>query len=462
MFWHESRSTIKYAENLPLDAPVDRAILPEATPTIGFRKWVTTMLSTTQVGKNVILLALLFIYRLQRFHAGFSGKTGSEFRLLTIALMLGNKFLDDNTYTNKTWAEVSGIGVVDIHHMEMEFLQNMKYDLYVSEAGWKEWKATLGRLGSFYEKALNFNTAELPPVTPLMQSFGHKLPSPPSTHHLQYPYGNTGVQQNGYVGLPNPAHGAPYLPPSPLRQQRATSVDLLNSRKRSLDAGSEQPSNKRLHLLPSVNPSPGMLNASSYLPQDPRTASVPPMAYGQPLEGPNNVDIPRLPMPFQTMSTPVSNNNQLAPLSMPVNRAMASVYPPATAAWSQPVTPISAVPANLYQNSIPTLGEMSRTQSNVPSAHTSPVGNSNSPSYFLMNRSSPYRPVRGVNTLLMAPPQAALQTDLRNIDHDQIRYQPLSKANTEHRVGLIPYHYPEGWQGSNANTPIQQNWPYRF
>lgn len=71
------------------------------------------------------------------------GKPGSEFRLLTVALMLGNKceylsqtiasglavlclltlklVLDDNTYTNKTWAEVSGISVQEIHIMEVEF-----------------------------------------------------------------------------------------------------------------------------------------------------------------------------------------------------------------------------------------------------------------------------------------------------------------------------------------------------
>lgn len=49
------------------------------------------MLSTTQVTQNVILLALLFIYRLKRLNPGVKGKVGSEFRLLTVALMLGNK-----------------------------------------------------------------------------------------------------------------------------------------------------------------------------------------------------------------------------------------------------------------------------------------------------------------------------------------------------------------------------------
>jgi hypothetical protein len=67
------------------------SILPETIPSMGFRKWVTTILSTTQVSQNVILLALMFIYRLKKFNPGVRGKKGSEFRLMTIALMMGNK-----------------------------------------------------------------------------------------------------------------------------------------------------------------------------------------------------------------------------------------------------------------------------------------------------------------------------------------------------------------------------------
>lgn len=48
----------------------------------------------TQVSQNVILLALMFIYRLKRLNPGVKGKVGSEFRLLTVALMLGNKCMN--------------------------------------------------------------------------------------------------------------------------------------------------------------------------------------------------------------------------------------------------------------------------------------------------------------------------------------------------------------------------------
>jgi hypothetical protein len=42
------------------------------------------------------------IYRPRKLNPTVRGKPGSEYRLLTVALMLGNKFLDDNTY-EYTW-----------------------------------------------------------------------------------------------------------------------------------------------------------------------------------------------------------------------------------------------------------------------------------------------------------------------------------------------------------------------
>lgn len=52
---------------------------------------MTSVLTTTQVTQNVILLALLFIYRLKMSNSSVRGRPGSEYRLLTVALMLGNK-----------------------------------------------------------------------------------------------------------------------------------------------------------------------------------------------------------------------------------------------------------------------------------------------------------------------------------------------------------------------------------
>ena len=88
LFWFETTAKLNAIENNLDSVPT---LTPEVSPALGFQKWVTTVLSTTQVSQNVVLLALMFIYRLKKFNSAVKGKSGSEFRLLTIALMLGNK-----------------------------------------------------------------------------------------------------------------------------------------------------------------------------------------------------------------------------------------------------------------------------------------------------------------------------------------------------------------------------------
>jgi hypothetical protein len=91
LFWFESTDVLhKAEESSHTSSPVNR-LRDEALPSSGFRKWVVTILTTTQVTQNVILLALLFIYRLKKINPAVKGRSGSEYRLLTVALMLGNK-----------------------------------------------------------------------------------------------------------------------------------------------------------------------------------------------------------------------------------------------------------------------------------------------------------------------------------------------------------------------------------
>lgn len=93
MFWFESPKVLDIAENFTeaMQYTTVQRLTRDAMPVTGFTKWVVTILSTTQVTQEVILLALLFIYRLKKNTPAVDGKSGSEYRLLTVALMLGNK-----------------------------------------------------------------------------------------------------------------------------------------------------------------------------------------------------------------------------------------------------------------------------------------------------------------------------------------------------------------------------------
>jgi hypothetical protein len=108
-----------------------------ASPT--FVSFMQKLLETTQVSQSVIVLSLHYIYRLKERNRTTPAQAGSEFRIAVAGLMMANKFLDDNTYTNKTWSEVSGIELSEINRMEREFLMGVDCNLYVDKPTYRNW-----------------------------------------------------------------------------------------------------------------------------------------------------------------------------------------------------------------------------------------------------------------------------------------------------------------------------------
>ncbi|KAJ9475488.1 PHO85 cyclin CLG1 [Pseudozyma hubeiensis] len=125
-----------------------------------FTDFVRNMLNTTQVSKSVIILALLYIHRLKSKNPGLRGQDGSEFRLFVTALMLANKFLDDHTYTNKTWSELSGLKLKDVTKMEIEFWLGLSSNIHASDADFRSWIGTLEILAERRQLALGAHEAE--------------------------------------------------------------------------------------------------------------------------------------------------------------------------------------------------------------------------------------------------------------------------------------------------------------
>ncbi|WRT63714.1 uncharacterized protein IL334_000637 [Kwoniella shivajii] len=111
-------------------------------PSPQFSKFVSRMLTLTSVSHSVTIVALLYVYRLKMRNTFFS-TPGSEQRPFIAGLMLGNKYLDDNTYTNATWAELAGMSLPDINKMESEFLGGLNYQLGVPVEEYQRWKNLL-------------------------------------------------------------------------------------------------------------------------------------------------------------------------------------------------------------------------------------------------------------------------------------------------------------------------------
>ncbi|KAE8391791.1 cyclin-domain-containing protein [Aspergillus alliaceus] len=465
LFWFETTAKLNDIEERknPL------YIAPEAIPSAGFLKWVTNILSTTQVSQNVILLALLFVYRLKKFNHRVRGKKGSEYRLMTIALMLGNKFLDDNTYTNKTWAEVSGISVQEIHVMEVEFLSNVRYNLFVSEEEWSRWHSKLGLFADFFNKAaLAPEPKELESSTPALRvspnlgptqlhvSPSPKLPSPPNSDVLR--------TQNWSL----PSNAPPYVPPPQLGKE----FPLMSSKKRTRDEYVEDQPAKRV-AMPNTMPAsvstlpPAALTGVPTLPPVLAATSAPSSQMG--VSG----SVSRLPPPnFPSSSHTLAPGVPTSVLPFPsvAGRAMHSVYNPSNWISQLPPTQVPPVTNGLYNPSVSLpdpsrqhnspFGVTSATISPAISAYSTHTPQTNlSPSFFLANRNSPYRPVRNFNTLLIPPPSSSLQQQ-RTVPFEHMHYQPLGKTAAERKTGLLPYLHHEAWPQGPFLQPTFHTTPH--
>ncbi|GAA5965069.1 hypothetical protein JCM3765_004846 [Sporobolomyces pararoseus] len=108
-------------------------------PSSRFVSFCHEVLTTTQVSHSVVILALLFVSRLKQKNA-IKGSPGSEYRLAVVGLMLANKVLDDNTYTARTWSQVSSLELKPLVEGEAEFLKGLNWSLHVTE---KEFRSFL-------------------------------------------------------------------------------------------------------------------------------------------------------------------------------------------------------------------------------------------------------------------------------------------------------------------------------
>lgn len=132
-------------------------------PSQGFHDFVHRTLSQTLLSPTAVVLSLWYIRRMA-IHTG-GGSNGSQLRhalriaaqtgrlggedavqrVLTLGLACSNKWLDDNTFTNKSWSDVTHLELREINRLELLALGPLKFDLSVNVNEWAEWIATVDR-----------------------------------------------------------------------------------------------------------------------------------------------------------------------------------------------------------------------------------------------------------------------------------------------------------------------------
>lgn len=109
-----------------------------------FRNWVHSVLCATRLPSATIVLSLHYLSgRMTMLQERRElPEEGQIYRVLTIALILGSKFLDDNTFINRSWAEVSCIDIKVLNSMEKAWLEDIDFRLHrdpIESQGFQTW-----------------------------------------------------------------------------------------------------------------------------------------------------------------------------------------------------------------------------------------------------------------------------------------------------------------------------------
>lgn len=124
-----------YASKICLaDIDMTRSVMNSKNPIHPeFRRYVNQVLTSTRLPSSTILLGLHYLtvrMTILSARGKYACGGGDVYTLLTTALLLGSKFLDDNTFQNRSWSDVSNISVKKLNALESEWLQDIKWDLH--------------------------------------------------------------------------------------------------------------------------------------------------------------------------------------------------------------------------------------------------------------------------------------------------------------------------------------------
>jgi hypothetical protein len=166
------------------DIDIARSVMPGAKVSPAFRKFVSGLLSSTRLPSSTILLGLNYLARRMTMlnSAPSPRKTtdGQVWRMLTIALLLGSKFLDDNTFQNRSWSEVSGIPVAELNTLEKEWLEAISWRLHVdplTDSDFQSWLASWASWKEAKNKQRNATLERLAPLAPIDTNIQRPQPS---------------------------------------------------------------------------------------------------------------------------------------------------------------------------------------------------------------------------------------------------------------------------------------------
>ena len=112
--------------------------------------FVEKVLNQTRLPSSTVILAITYLSKRLSVESPYDDDPSAplipttHLRLyLTLSLLLANKFLDDNTFTNTSWSDITGFSRQELNVAERKWLNKLGYSLHVDpteKKGWSTWR----------------------------------------------------------------------------------------------------------------------------------------------------------------------------------------------------------------------------------------------------------------------------------------------------------------------------------
>ncbi|KAK0288864.1 cyclin-like protein [Friedmanniomyces endolithicus] len=201
----------------------------------------------TMLPSSTIMLSMHYLNdRVAHFPETVSTSENQIYRLLAVSLILGSKFLDDNTFINRSWSDVTAIKVSELNQLEVDWLQLIHWELHVDPKASNGLQAWLHAWKEYQEKDLvKHQPARLSPLdTNVLKNNDHR------DRYSAYPTPQSAVPSRTY----DTPHSAGYAaPPSQYANTSYTSDLWLASERQSSIDDYYRRNNNRYSGLPDLN-----------------------------------------------------------------------------------------------------------------------------------------------------------------------------------------------------------------
>ncbi|XP_020213271.1 cyclin-P3-1 [Cajanus cajan] len=100
-------------------------------PKMSITQYMERILKYSRCSPSCFVIAQIYIDRFFQKRGG-SLTSFNAHRLLITSVMLATKFLDDKYYSNAYYAKIGGVSTEEMNRMEIEFLFNLEFRLFVT------------------------------------------------------------------------------------------------------------------------------------------------------------------------------------------------------------------------------------------------------------------------------------------------------------------------------------------